>query len=179
MKRVGRRKYVLVKMMMMMETRQKEIESALIEAYTEDFEERMSDIVQNICFGCIVSHPSQKNHDVCLMMSEEDRVDACWREFLRTVRHDLVTEAWIDRLPGDVDYDEMKGLMNYEYRVKYWLSKREDAIKQNLLRRYEQRRRHIMDTTTAAVVEAGTTGATPATVATTMTTTAIENFIHE
>ena len=126
--------------MMMMETRQKEIESALIEAYTEDFEERMSDIVQNICFGCIVSHPSQKNHDVCLMMSEEDRVDACWREFLRTVRHDLVTEAWIDRLPGDVDYDEMKGLMNYEYRVKYWLSKREDAIKQNLLRRYEHRR---------------------------------------
>ena len=40
------------------------------------------DIAERKCHGCQIDHPSQRQHDVCLMMTVEERVELCFDEAL-------------------------------------------------------------------------------------------------
>ena len=45
----------------------------------------MPDIIKKTCNGCRINHPSQLEHDVCLMLSREEMVEHCCREALREI----------------------------------------------------------------------------------------------
>ena len=53
----------------------------LVKAYSYHLERHLDDVVSKLCHGCVIDHPSQKQHDVCLIMKEENRIlyclDAC------------------------------------------------------------------------------------------------------
>ena len=42
-------------------------------------------VSRELCHGCQVDHPSQKQHDVCLIMDEEDRIHHCLERALEEV----------------------------------------------------------------------------------------------
>ena len=39
-------------------------------------------VARTLCYGCQVDHPSQKQHDVCLMMTGEERTLHCLKQAL-------------------------------------------------------------------------------------------------
>ena len=45
----------------------------------------MPDIIKKTCNGCRINHPSQIEHDVCLMMTREEMVELCFKEALREI----------------------------------------------------------------------------------------------
>ena len=69
------------------------IDVALAEAFAEHLPPRIREIVRRRCYGCSINHPSQKNHDVCLMMDPEEQIRSCLDEALESVdiREVLVT----------------------------------------------------------------------------------------
>ena len=55
----------------------------LVKDIVTDVIEKMDNVVPELCNGCIIDHPSQKQHDLCLMASERERLDTtfepAWR----------------------------------------------------------------------------------------------------
>ncbi len=75
-------------------SRLEEIEKLLANAYAKEIASHLWEVTQKKCYGCIVDHPSQRHHDVCLMMEEEERIDVCFEDALRLVDHDRATTDW-------------------------------------------------------------------------------------
>ena len=54
----------------------------MFDSIAEELSAKMGDLVKHLCFGCQVDHPSQRNHDLCLMADDEERFvrtfDASW-----------------------------------------------------------------------------------------------------
>ena len=42
----------------------------------KDIRWKMRDITRELCYGCQIDHPSQREHDLCLMASDKDRFEA-------------------------------------------------------------------------------------------------------
>ena len=57
----------------------------LVKAYALHLEENMDTAIRKLCYGCEVSHPSQIQHDVCVMMEEEERIEHCLKECLKMI----------------------------------------------------------------------------------------------
>ena len=53
--------------------RQKIIEERLIKCYEEEIASVINQLVVEHCNGCIIDHPSQRQHP-CLMMESDDRL---------------------------------------------------------------------------------------------------------
>ena len=51
-------------------------------------------LIPQKCFGCQVDHPSQMQHDVCLMMEPEEQVDTYFHEVLSMLNEELVLDFW-------------------------------------------------------------------------------------
>ena len=57
------------------------------------------DIIHEQCYGCQVNHPSQRNHDVCLMMTKEERIEAVFETALGRVNEYEIFEEYLDVFP--------------------------------------------------------------------------------
>ena len=54
--------------------------ATLIKSYALHLKPLIPKVAKSLCYGCEVDHPSQIQHDVCLMMETEERVRFCLRE---------------------------------------------------------------------------------------------------
>ena len=57
------------------------------------------DIVKEKCYGCQVNHPSQKHHDVCLQMTNAEKVEICLDTALARVNDFEIYEEFLDFFP--------------------------------------------------------------------------------
>ena len=85
------------------------------------------DIVFETCYGCQVDHPSQRNHDVCIMMEKQERIEAIFEKALGRVNELEIFEEYLNFFPEvkqehysnydlfhTADYEEFKeDLKNY------------------------------------------------------------------
>jgi len=49
-------------------------------------------VIPKKCYGCRVDHPSQRQHDVCIMMTPKEQLDLCLDEGLELIRDCLSQE---------------------------------------------------------------------------------------
>lgn len=70
----------------------------LLEAYVEEMEGCMKKVVSEKCYGCQVDHPSQRQHDVCLMMEAEERLELFFDTAWQIMSADSVFKVWKDKL---------------------------------------------------------------------------------
>ena len=50
---------------------------SLVRAYASNLKPYMDTAIESLCYGCAVDHPSQIQHDVCVMMEKEQRTQHC------------------------------------------------------------------------------------------------------
>lgn len=55
------------------------------------------------CYGCQVDHPSQVQHDVCLMMEPEEQVNIYFQEVLSMLNEEAVLDFWHHWLTFNLD----------------------------------------------------------------------------
>ena len=92
-------------------------------SYAKQLVHKIKSLLAEKCYGCQVSHPSQLQHDVCLMMSTEEQISLTydeavdrmnteeksmywWDEFIRAMQPYIkeshyTTELWRDRIMND------------------------------------------------------------------------------
>ena len=56
----------------------------------------LPEIVKEKCFGCQVDHPSQLQHDVCLMMTKAEKIEVCFDTALARVNEVEVYVEFLD-----------------------------------------------------------------------------------
>jgi hypothetical protein len=61
-------------------------------------------IIEEKCFGCQVNHPSQKHHDVCLMMDKDEKILTCIDEAMKRIKEEDIFEEFLQLYP-DVNND--------------------------------------------------------------------------
>ena len=57
-----------------------ELDNALAFSYAVHLRPLISKLVTERCHGCRIGHPSQIQHDVCVMMDEEEKIRYCMSE---------------------------------------------------------------------------------------------------
>ena len=62
-----------------------ELDRALAQAYAVHLRAIIPSVARTLCYGCSVGHPSQLQHDVCLMMDTEERILHCLSEAIQLV----------------------------------------------------------------------------------------------
>lgn len=51
-------------------------------------------LIPEKCYGCQVNHPSQVQHNVCLMMEPEEQVDTYFQDVLSILDEEAVLDYW-------------------------------------------------------------------------------------
>ena len=57
---------------------------------------QLEQVISENCFGCIVNHPSQRQHDLCLMSEYGEQVFRCYEQALSQVSRPKLMETLID-----------------------------------------------------------------------------------
>ena len=89
----------------------------------------LPEIIKEKCFGCVVDHPSQKHHNVCLMMEKDEKIEICMDDALQRINEEEIFNEFLDLFPREhtytthdpsnfYDYEEWKGKV---YDVVYLL----------------------------------------------------------
>lgn len=125
-------------MFQIQDLRRKIHENILITAYSKVCIDKLPDVVVTKCNGCIIDHPSQVQHDVCILMTEQERLDTCWPDLIAEIDHESVITEWLLNLPEDTDYEEIADFFNEDYLLKVWLPKQEDKLKDSILKSDEK-----------------------------------------
>ena len=75
---------------------------AFIKDIVRDVSEKMNSLVPVLCYGCQTNHPSQREHDLCLMATEEERMVTtfypAWKEMNQQYYLERLGELILDRL---------------------------------------------------------------------------------
>ena len=103
--------------------RSRDIADLLKWCYALHLRPHMSAIAHQYCHGCSFDHPSQKEHNVCVMMTFEEQVDMWFNEALTKVDEDLVLGKWFGSIGGlypPVRYHEISRYIDPEYRIDEW-----------------------------------------------------------
>ena len=85
----------------------------------------MSMIAKKYCNGCHYAHPSQLEHDVCVMMPFEEQVDNWFEEALQTVDEDAVIGHWfgtLGQIHPTVRYHEVSKYLDPVYQLEEWMN---------------------------------------------------------
>ena len=77
-----------------------------VECFLQEVEEQVSDkmteLISKLCSGCQVNHPSQRQHDLCLMASDTERLTttfwAAWSHMNTEQLHDCLGDLIFSRL---------------------------------------------------------------------------------
>ena len=112
--------------------RSKDIADLLKWSYALCLRSHMSTVIQKYCHGCQYDHPSQIEHDVCLMMPFEEQVHRWFDEALDTVDEDIIIGSWFGSLGiihPSVRYHEVSKYLNTDYRLIEW---RDNAWKEEV-----------------------------------------------
>ena len=62
----------------------------------------LPDIIHEKCYGCSVNHPSQKHHNVCMMMTNEEKIEYCLDSALERIDKKEMLQKFKDSLTIDV-----------------------------------------------------------------------------
>ena len=97
--------------------RQKIIEERLIKCYAEEIVPVINQLVVENCNGCIIDHPSQRQHP-CLMMESDERLFLYFDEALSKVSEACIMERFMNSL-GDIR-PRVNGLELLKYTCSDW-----------------------------------------------------------
>ena len=103
--------------------RSKNIADLLKWSYALHLRSHMSIVTHKYCHGCQYNHPSQLEHDVCVMMPFEEQVHRWFDEALNSVNEDVVIGSWFGTLGSiqpSVRYHEVSKYLNTDYRLIEW-----------------------------------------------------------
>ena len=97
----------------------------LVRAYASNMEAFVPIATKLVCYGCFVDHSSPSEHDVCIMMTEEERVRRCLRKCLQMIDEQKVMKSFIANLDVSeilrCEYSSI--IFNKENRKQLWLRK--------------------------------------------------------
>ena len=99
--------------------RQKIIEEKLIKCYAEEIASVINQLVVENCNGCIIDHPSQRQHP-CLMMESDERLSMYFDDALSKISEARVMENFMNSL-NDIK-PRVNGLELLKYTCYDWRS---------------------------------------------------------
>ena len=99
--------------------RQKIIEERLIKCYAEEIASVIKQLVVENCNGCIIDHPSQRQHP-CLMMESDERLSMYFDDALSKISEARVMENFMNSL-NDLK-PRVNGLELLKYTCYDWRS---------------------------------------------------------
>ena len=95
----------------------------LVRAYAIHLESALPLAEKMLCYGCFVDHPSVLQHDVCTMMTKQERIRKCLYKCLQMIDESNVMKTFMAKLEvRDLIRCERTKLFDKEYRRKLWLS---------------------------------------------------------
>ena len=97
--------------------RQKVIQEKLIKCYAEEVASGISQLVVDNCNGCIIDHPSQRQHS-CLMIESDERLSLYFDDALSKVSEASVMENFMNSL-SDIR-PRVNGLELLKYTCYDW-----------------------------------------------------------
>ena len=97
--------------------RQKVIQEKLIKCYAEEIASGINQLVVDNCNGCIIDHPSQRQHS-CLMMESDERLSLYFDDALAKVSEASVMENFMNSL-GNIR-PRVNGLELLKYTCYDW-----------------------------------------------------------
>ena len=97
--------------------RQKMIEERLIKCYAEEIASVINQLVVENCNGCIIDHPSQRQHP-CLMMESDERLSLYFDDALSWASEAKVMENFMNSL-NDIK-PRVNGLELLKYTCYDW-----------------------------------------------------------
>jgi hypothetical protein len=77
-----------------MQSRWPEQEQHLVTCFAKHLENTMRDMIKKDCYGCQIDHPSQIQHDKCMMMSQEEKLDNYLNEAWSLISEEAVLHQW-------------------------------------------------------------------------------------
>ena len=99
--------------------RQKIIQEKLIKCYAEEIASVINQLLVENCNGCIIDHPSQRQHP-CLMMESDERLSLYFDDALSKVSEASVMENFMNSL-SDIK-PRVNGLELLKYSCYDWRS---------------------------------------------------------
>ena len=99
--------------------RQKIIEEKLIKCYAEEIVSVIAKLVVENCSGCIIDHPSQRQHP-CLMMESDEKLSMYFDDALSKISEARVMENFMNNL-NDIK-PRANGLELLKYTCYDWQS---------------------------------------------------------
>ena len=99
--------------------RQKVIEERLIKCYAEEIVSVINQLVVENRNGCIIDHPSQRQHP-CLMMESDERLSMYFDDALSKISEARIMENFMNSL-GDIK-PRVNGLELLKYTCYDWRS---------------------------------------------------------
>ena len=88
------------------------IEEKLLKCYAEETASRVMVLVMEYCNGCLIDHPSQRQHD-CLMIEVDERMCLYFDEAVNSVSEATIVQNFMNSL------QDMKPTVNGLERLKY------------------------------------------------------------
>ena len=113
----------------------------LVKAYASQLERYLDEAARGLCFGCEFNSLSQLDHDVCVMMEEEERVTRCLSVCLDMINESLVLENFVAVLGAGGDLESSKEFYRVDFRKQLWGDGgwKEDVIREIILIRERRR----------------------------------------
>jgi hypothetical protein len=56
-------------------------------------------VIEKKCYGCMINHPSQKQHDVCLQMNKTEQIWLCIDEALERINEEEIFQEFFNLFP--------------------------------------------------------------------------------
>ena len=77
-----------------MQSRWPEQEQHLVTCFAKHLENTMRDMIRKDCYGCQNDHPSQIQHDKCMMLSQEEKLDEYLNDAWSLISEEAVLHQW-------------------------------------------------------------------------------------
>ena len=109
------------------------LKSLLEICYAQQLMPIIKQLVTNDCNGCLIDHPSQTEHDRCIMMDFSEQLDMYLDPAMALLKENMVICTWFEylvRLQPPVRYHEISQYLDTEWRWDTWI---DDAWKTNMI----------------------------------------------
>lgn len=71
-----------------------QLRSALKQIFIEELQCIITDLAKSHCYGCSVDHPSQIQHDICIMSTTDEWTDMFLEKAIRQMNLENVKQKW-------------------------------------------------------------------------------------
>ncbi len=100
------------------------LRSLLEISYAQHLTNLIKDLASNDCFGCQVDHPSQTQHDICIMMDFSQQVEKYLEPALLLLDENSVIGTWfgyLGKVQPVVRYHEISPYLDTDWRWDTWI----------------------------------------------------------